>query len=125
MRVRTVIVLMLAGGVLYWIEKKHPTVSGLVEGLTRPLMASKAAVKESEHKRVIAQAVPAAHEGEEISMGTVREGMTAAEVRELLGPPEQIELFQEKGRHRVRWTYAGAGRVLVFEDGRVVSIAIR
>jgi hypothetical protein len=50
--------------------------------------------------------------------------MKTAEVKELLGPPERVETFQEKGRERLRWTYQRARRVIVFEDGRVVSIAV-
>lgn len=124
MRLRTLIVLLLLAGVAYWIYKNRPTVSGLVDDLTSPLMSSRAAVKESEHKRVVAQAVPAP-EGEDVSMVTVREGMGTAEVKELLGTPEGVEAFQEKGRDRLRWTYLRAGRIIVFEDGRVFSIAIR
>ncbi len=88
-------------------------------------MGSKAAVKESEHRRVMSEAVPAAPEGEQVSTQTIREGMKADEVREILGKPEKIEPLEEDGRSRVRWTYLRTGRVVVFEGGRVVSIAIR
>ena len=125
MKVRGLVVLVIAGGVGYWIYKTQPTVGGFVDGLTRPLMGSKAVVKESEHKRVIAEAVPAAHEGEQVPMGMVREGMKKAEVEELLGRPDRIEEFQEKGKDRIRWVYLEAGRNLVFDEGRVISIEVR
>jgi len=125
MKARTGVILIVVGGVAYWIYRDQPTVSGLVEGLTRPLMGSKAAVKESEHRRVMSEAVPAAPEGEQVSTQTIREGMKADEVREILGKPEKIEPLEEDGRSRVRWTYLRTGRVVVFESGRVVSIAIR
>ena len=125
MRVRTVVILVLIGGVAYWIYKDQPTVSGLVDGLTSPLMGSKAAVKQSEHRRVASDVVPAAPDGERVSTLTVREGMKPAEVREILGQPERVEPFEEDGRPRMRWTYARPGRVIVFEGGHVVSIAIR
>ncbi len=124
MRIRTPVVLLLVAGVGYWIYKTRPTVSGFVDGLTRPLMSSKAAVKESEYKRIVAEAVPVP-EGEEVPLGALKEGMKTAEVKELLGTPERVEWFREKGRERLRWTYVRARRVLVFEEGRVVSIAIR
>ncbi len=125
MRIKTLVVLLLVAGGGYWIYKTHPTVSGFVDGLTSPLMRSKAAVKESEYKRVMSEAVPAAPEGEEVSLAALKEGMKTADVKELLGTPERVEWFREKGRERLRWTYVRARRVIVFEDGRVVSIAIR
>jgi hypothetical protein len=55
--------------------------------------------------------------------------MSFREVRELLGQPTKAEdLPREKGKKdkdRVRWTYVDARRVLLFEDGRLVSITIR
>jgi hypothetical protein len=124
MRIRTPVVLLLVAGAGYWIYKTHPTVSGFVDDLTSPLMSSKAAVKESEYKRIVAEAVPVP-EGEEVPLAALKEGMKTAEVKELLGTPERVEWFREKGRERLRWTYVRARRVIVFEDGRVVSIAIR
>jgi hypothetical protein len=125
MRARTVIALVVVGGAGYWIYRSQLTVSEFVDDLTRPLMGSKAAVKESEYKRVISLAVPAAHEGEQISTQTVREGMKTIEVEELLGKPERVEPFEEDGHSRVRWVYERDGRIIVFERGRVFSIAIR
>ena len=125
MKVRTVVILVVIGGVAYWIYKDRPTVSGLVDGLTRPLMGSNAAVKESEHKRVVSDVVPAAPEGEPVSVQTIRKGMKSEEVREILGKPDRVEPFEEDGVSRIRWTYLATRRLVDFEDGRVVSIAIR
>ena len=125
MRARTVIVLAVLGGAGYWIYRSQLTVSDFVDDLTRPLMGSKAAVKESEHKRVMSLAVPAAPEGEQVSTQTIREGMKRAEVEELLGKPDRVEPFEEKGHSRLRWIYVRDGRVIVFENGRVLSIAVR
>ncbi len=125
MRIRTPVVLLLVAGAGYWIYKTHPTVSGFVDDLTSPLMSSKAAVKESEYKRIVAEAAPVPEAEGEVPLAALKEGMKTAEVKELLGPPERVEWFRKKGRERLRWTYVRAKRVLVFEDGRVVSIAIR
>ena len=125
MKIRTVVILVVIGGVAYWIYKEQPTVSGFVDGLTRPLMGSNAAVKESEHKRVVSDVVPAVPEGEQVSVQTIRKGMKSEEVREILGKPDRVEPFEEDGVSRIRWTYLAARRLIDFEDGRVVAIAIR
>jgi len=125
MKIRTVVILVVIGGVAYWIYKDQPTVAGFVDGLTRPIMGSNAAVKESEHKRVVSDVVPAVPEGEQVSVQTIRKGMKSDEVREILGKPDRVEPFEEDGVSRIRWTYVATRRLVDFEDGRVVSIAIR
>ena len=125
MKIRTVVILVVIAGIGYWIYKDRPTVSGLVDSLTRPIMGSNAAVKESEHKRVVSDVVPAAPEGDPVSVQTIRKGMKSDEVREILGKPDRVEPFEEDGVSRIRWVYLGTGRLVDFEDGRVVAIAIR
>ncbi len=124
MRFKTLVVLLLVAGGAYWIYKTHTTVSGFVDDLTRPVLRSKAAIKETEHKRLVAESVPVP-EGEEPPQAALKNGLTRDEVRDLLGEPERVERLREERPERLRWTYLRAGRVIVFEDGRVVSIAIR
>ncbi|SRR6266496_5729059 len=125
MKARKLLLLALVVGIGYWIYRTRPTVSGIVDDLTRPLFGSKAAVKESEHKRVEAEAAPAVGKDEVVPVGTLKEGMKADEVRDLVGRPDEIEQFKEDGVEKVRWTYRRLGRVLILRDGRVVSIEIR
>jgi hypothetical protein len=125
MRARTLVILLLIAGAGFWIYKSNVTVSSFVDDLTSPLMRSNAAVKESEHKRIMAEVVPAPEDGEAPPMTALKKGMKTAEVKELLGAPERAEPFQDQGREYLRWTYVRARRVIVFDDGRVVSIAIR
>ena len=125
MRARTFVILLLLAGAGFWIYKSNVTVTSFVDDLTSPLMRSNAAVKESEHKRIIADSVPAPEDGEAPPMTTLKKGMKTDEVKELLGAPERAEPFRDQGREYLRWTYVRARRVIVFEDGRVVSIAIR
>lgn len=125
MKGRKLLFLALAVGIGYWIYHTRPTVSGIVDDLTRPIFGSKAAVKESEHKRVESEAAPAVGKDESVPVGTLKEGMKADEVRDLVGRPDQIEQFKEDGVEKVRWTYRRLGRVLVLREGRVVSIEIR
>src|ERR1700730_1568065 len=125
MKGRKLLLLALVVGIGYWIYRTRPTVSGIVDDLTRPIFGSKAAVKESEHKRVEAEAAPAVGRDESVSVGTLKEGMKGDEVRDLLGRPDEIEQFKENGVEKVQWTYRRIGRVLVLREGRVVSIEIR
>ena len=125
MRLRGLVILILAAGVGYWIYKTRPSVTSFVDGITRPIMGSKSAVKESESKRVVSDAVPAASEGEEVKLTTIREGMKKAEVEEILGKPDSIQQFDDEGRVRFRAIYVAARRLIVYEENRVVSIAVQ
>ena len=120
-------ILGLVAGVGYWIYKYQPSVASLVDSITSPLMGSRAAVKSSERNRATGDATAAISEQTDTAVGTLREGMTTAEVRELLGNPEKIEKenIKDKASQRLRWTYGKIGRVLIIEDGRVVSIVLR
>jgi len=125
-RIRKLLVLALVVGAGYWLYRTRPTVSGFVDNLTRPLFQTKAVVDESEEKRVVADAAPAVGGDEAVPLGMLRENMTAGEVRDLIGDPEERQPFRdEDGSEKVRWIYRRLGRVLVLKEGRVVSIAVR
>ena len=122
--VRRLLLLAALGGIGWWIYEKHLTVSGLVDDLTRPLMGSRAVVKESEQKRVVAEASQVVLHDEEKPVAALREGMTDLEVRALLGDPDEI-LPDGDSALRLRWVYRKVERVLVFDRHRLVSIAVR
>ncbi len=124
-RFRRLILLALLVGVGYWIYKDRPTVSGFIDSVTNPLLGSKAAVEESERNRVVRDASTVATEQTDAAVGTLREGMSTYEVKDLLGEPEKKEEEKAETALRVRWTYSRLHRVLVFQDGRVISIAIK
>lgn len=124
-RIRRLLLLLLLAGAGYWYYRNRPTLPQLVDGLTRPLFGSRAAVKESERVRVMSDAAEGIGQqtGENVEM--LREGMSKSDVRNLLGDPDKVEDLSERDRARVRWTYRIVRRVVLFENGRVVSIAIR
>jgi len=122
--VRRLLLLAALGGIGWWIHEKRPTVSGLVDDLTRPLMGSRAVVKESEQKRVVAEASQVVLHDEEKPVAALREGMSDLEVRALLGDPDEI-LPDGDSALRLRWVYRKVDRVLVFDRHRLVSIAVR
>ncbi|MDQ5858583.1 MAG: outer membrane protein assembly factor BamE [Acidobacteriota bacterium] len=124
-RIRGFLSLLAVAGLGWWIYEKRPTVSGLVDGLTRPLLGSRAAVKEAEHKRVVSEASQVVTLDREKPVDSLRTGMTEWEVRDLVGEPDDVEKLDDEATYRVRWIYRDLRRSVVFERRRVVSIAIR
>ncbi len=123
--VRRFLLLAALGGIAWWIYEKRPTLSELVDDVTRPLLGSRAAVKESEHKRVVGEASQVVLADEEKAVGALHEGMTDLDVRRLLGDPDEIQPVEQDGSVRLRWIYRKIDRVVVFDRHRVSSIAIR
>lgn len=122
-RLRRLVLIALVIGAGLWYFRERPTLSKIVDGLTRPLFGSKAAVHESERKRVLGDAVTVVTLQTEDHVGMLREKMTRDEVRGLLGAPDVVEAVPDYPE-RVRWIYRVARRSILFENGRVVSIAV-
>jgi len=120
---RRLLLFAAVAAVAYWIYKDRPTVSGIIDSITNPLLGSRAAVESSERNRVSSDAAKAISDQVDIPVGSLKEGMSARDVKELLGNPDSIESDAENP-NRFRWTYRRAGRILVIQDQRVVSIAI-
>lgn len=124
-RVRSFLTLAALFAVGWWIYEKKPTVSGVVDDLTRPLFGSRAAVKESERNRIVGEASQAITIDYEKTIASIHEGMTDSEIRGLLGDPDSIDHVKDKRGDRTRWIYENANRVVVFQRNRVVEIAVR
>lgn len=123
-RVRRLILLALAVGIGYWIYKDRPTLSGLVESVTRPILGSKAAVDTSERNRLVGDATTAISDQTDAMVAALHEGMSTSDVREILGEPDKVERQTVDGVEQERWSYAKVRRVLVARRGRVVSISV-
>jgi hypothetical protein len=124
-QIRNLVLVLLVAGIGWWIYKDRPTVSGLVDSITRPLFGSNAAVKSSERNRVVGDASAAISEQSDLPVGSLREGMSGREVVDLLGNPDSREPVVVEGVKKMVWTYAQAHRVLTLQDDRVVSIVVR
>jgi hypothetical protein len=124
---RLLLLAVLPAAVAWWYTHGRPSFQEMVDGVTNPLLGSKAAVKESERNRVEGDAIAVVSEQTEAAIDTLTEGMTMRQVRELLGEPNLNEVVsRERGKPEVvRWTYKGARRILLFADGRLTSIAVR
>jgi hypothetical protein len=124
-RIRNALLLAIVVGIGYWIYTDRPTVSGIVDSITRPLFGSKAAVDSSEHNRVRDDAsAVVAEQTDARTVTTLREGMSRDEIKDLLGKPDTIDKLKTDGVEQQRWTYKDARRVIVFEGNRVVSISV-
>jgi hypothetical protein len=109
----------------WWIYKDRPTLSGIVDSITRPIFGTKAAVKGDERNRVTEESAESLATQQEANIGTLREGMLKGEVRDLIGDPEKITPFQDKNRNFERWTYSRLRRDLVFNvENRLVSVTV-
>jgi hypothetical protein len=109
----------------WWIYKYRPTLSGIVDSVTRPIFGTKAAVKGDERNRVTEESAESLATQQEANIGTLREGMLKGEVRDLIGDPEKITPFQDKNRNFERWTYSRLRRDLVFNvENRLVSVTV-
>jgi len=124
-KVRNVLLILIVVGVGYWIYKDRPTLSGIIDSLTNPLMGSRAAVKSSERNRVQGEASSTVAEQSDSRVEQLREGMTRDDIKELLGEPDAIATEKkESGVVLTKWTYRDARRLIVFQGNRVVSISV-
>jgi hypothetical protein len=124
-RLGRLLILALVVGIGYWIYKDRPTATGFIDSITGPLMGSQAAVKSSERNRVVGDATAAITDQTDAAVGTLHEGMTPGEIKDLLGNPDKIEWEKVEGIAQSRWVYAKLKRVLVIRDGHLVSIVIQ
>lgn len=125
-QVRQVLFFAVLAGIGYWIYITKPTVSGVVDSITRPLFGTRAAVDSSEHNRVGEDAGTVIAEQSDGRVASLKEGMSRQDIRELLGPPDQVDkIKRDDGVEVQRWTYRGARRVIVFDEkGRVATISV-
>jgi hypothetical protein len=123
-RLRNFALIAAVAAIGWWIYKDRPTASGFIDSITSPLLGSHAAVNTSERNRVVGDANTSISEQVDVPVASLREGMTSAEVRDLLGEPPKIESVTEEGVKRFRWIYPSAQRILTMQDNKVVNIEI-
>ena len=121
---RKVLLLSVLAAAGWWVHEKKLTVQQVVDDLTRPLLGSNPASQEPEQKRIAGEASQVLTIPEDKPVGAVRLGMSETEVRRLLGGPDDVQTIVEDVL-QTRWTYRAAQRVIVFNNHRVVSIAVR
>ncbi len=79
--------------------------------------AQKVDARQAEMDRLASEAAPPRESGR------VQENMTPAEVRALLGPPDEVSTDSTaSGAPRETWIYRNVGKKVVFENGVAVSV---
>lgn len=124
-QVRKALLFAIVVGIGYWIYEDQPTVTGIVDSITRPIFGTKVVVDSSERNRVGEEAgAVVTDQSDPSKVVALKEGMTESEIRDLLGRPDASEKVKRENVEQVRWTYREARRILVFENHRVVSIIV-
>ncbi|MEP6993242.1 MAG: hypothetical protein ABI968_01880 [Acidobacteriota bacterium] len=122
-KARNLLLLAIAAGIGYWIYKDRPTLSGMIDQITNPLLGSNAAVKSSERNRVNTDAGVVVSDQSESRVDALRKGMSKDDIVEMLGSPDLIQRDRTKP-DEMRWTYRQARRFIVFQNNHVVSVSI-
>ena len=119
---RIVLVLLALGAAYYLYQHSASAGSRTTDASsTAPIDRARRAAQQSRERDAAAE--PARREAEAPSTGTVSENMTPDQVRALLGPPSDVQSeTTDTGVRRETWTYAAAGKKVVFENGIAVSI---
>jgi hypothetical protein len=118
------LVLVVAAGL--WLYKH--SAGGLLgtrtteSGSTAPLERARAAARKVDERQAEADRLGR----EDVSpreAGRVHENMTPAEIRALMGPPDEVTTGStESGAPRETWLYRSVGKKVVFENGVAVSV---
>ena len=121
-----IILLLIVVAVGYWLYKN--SAGGLLgsrsgeDAARAPIERARAAARAIENRQAetdrLGREEPTPREA-----GRVHENMTPAEVRTLLGPPDETtSSTSETGALRETWYYRSVGKTVVFENGVVARI---
>ena len=120
------ILLVVGLAVGYWLYKN--SADGLL-GSKRTESSSPAPIDRARDAARKADARPAetdrmgSEDAAPREAGRVHENMTAAEVRALMGPPDEVTSdTSATGAPRETWHYRSVGKKVVFENGVAVSV---
>ena len=118
------LVLVVAAGL--WLYKH--SAGGLLgtrtteSGSAAPLERARAAARRVDERQAEADRL-GREDGSSREAGRVHENMTPAEIRALMGPPDEVTTGStESGAPRETWIYRSVGKKVVFENGVAVSV---
>jgi hypothetical protein len=120
---KRLLTLLIVAGVIAYLVKTYGTshVVATPGSTTDPVGRARAAARASDAATAATNA--AGRESEQAGTGSVSENMTPAQVRSLLGSPDDVSTETlDNGTTRETWTYRAAGKTVVFENGMAVSV---
>jgi hypothetical protein len=119
---KRLLTLLIVAGVIAWLVKTYGTSHVASPGTPGdPTSRARAAARASDAATAATES--AARESEQAGTGSVSENMTPAQVRSLLGSPDDVSTETlENGASRETWTYRSVGKTVVFENGVAVSV---
>jgi hypothetical protein len=120
---KRLLLLLLAVGIVVYLVKTQGllTRSTPAEPRGSPIDRARSAAAASDARTAAGDAV--AREADQPFTGAVSENMTPAQVRALLGSPDDVATeTTDSGVARETWTYRSVGKSVVFENGIVVAV---
>jgi len=119
---KRLLTLLIVAGVIAWLYKTYGASHVVDPGHPAdPTSRARAAARASDAATAATES--AAHETDQAGTGSVSENMTPAQVRSLLGSPDDVSTENlDNGTTRETWTYRSAGKTVVFENGVAISV---
>jgi hypothetical protein len=120
------VLLLLVVGVGLWLYKN--SAGGLLgsrdkeTGSSAPIERARDAARKADERQAEIDRL-GAESAAPREAGRVHENMTTAEIRALMGPPDEVtEGSTASGAPRETWLYRSVGKKIVFENGVAVSV---
>ena len=119
---KRLLTLLIVAGVIVWLVKTYGTSLVAAPGTPGdPTSRARAAARANDAATAATES--AGRETEQAGTGAVSENMTPAQVRSLLGSPDDVSTETlDNGGTRETWTYRSVGKTVVFENGVAVSV---
>ena len=119
---KRLLTLLIVAGVITWLVKTYGTSHVAAPGTAGdPTGRARAAARAS--NAATAATESAGRETDQAGTGSVSENMTPAQVRSLLGSPDDVKTETlDNGTTRETWTYQNVGKTVVFENGVAISV---
>lgn len=124
MIVRLILLVIVVGAGIWLYKHSTGGVLGSREetGSSAPIERARRAARTAEERQAEVDRL-GAETAAPREAGRVHENMTPAEIRALMGPPDEVtQGYSASGGPRETWVYRSVGKKVVFENGVAVSV---